>query len=203
MNKIQEDKSELASLREGRETIIGRAAGLLNQNNRELTTLSAELDQLDEALSFRTIKAPISGTVFNLRAARYSVVGNDQVLLKLVPSNELQAKVAISNSDIGFLRPGLPATVSVDSFPSGEFGYIQGNLVSIGSDALPPDQESRVSRFPAMIKLKQQKVESGGKLLNLQSGMSITANIKLRSRPVITLVTDMFTKQVDGLKRFR
>jgi len=203
LNKIQEQTSELASLREERESVLGSAAGQLNQNNRELATLKAELSQLRETLSYRTIKAPISGTVFNLKASRASVVGTDQVLLKLVPSNALQAKVEISNADIGFIRPGLPVTVGVDSFPAGEFGYIQGTLTSLGSDALPPDQENRMARFPAIVELKQQQVESGGRLLNLQSGMSVTANIKLRSRPVITLISDMFTKQLDGVKRFR
>ena len=203
LNKIQEQTSELASLREERESVLGSAAGQLNQNNRELATLKAELSQLRETLSYRTIKAPISGTVFNLKASRASVVSTDQVLLKLVPSNALQAKVEISNADIGFIRPGLPVTVGVDSFPAGEFGYIQGTLTSLGSDALPPDQENRMARFPAIVELKQQQVESGGRLLNLQSGMSVTANIKLRSRPVITLISDMFTKQLDGVKRFR
>ncbi len=203
LNKIQEQTSELASLREERESVLGTAAGQLNQNNRELATLKAELSQLRETLSYRTIKAPISGTVFNLKASRASVVGTDQVLLKLVPSNALQAKVEISNADIGFIRPGLPVTVGVDSFPAGEFGYIQGTLTSLGSDALPPDAENRMARFPAIVELKQQRVESGGRLLNLQSGMSVTANIKLRSRPVITLISDMFTKQLDGVKRFR
>ena len=46
-------------------------------------------------------------------------------------------------------------------------------------------------------------MESGGRKLNLQSGMAVTANIKLRSRPVITLVSDMFTQQLDGVKQFR
>ncbi len=203
LNRIQEQTSELASLREERESVLGSAAGQLNQNNRELATLKAELSQLRETLSYRTIKAPISGTVFNLKASRASVVGTDQVLLKLVPSNALQAKVEISNADIGFIRPGLPVTVGVDSFPSGEFGYIQGTLTSLGSDALPPDAENRMARFPATVELKQQKVEAGGRTLNLQSGMSVSANIKLRSRPVITLISDMFTKQLDGVKRFR
>ena len=203
LNAIQEQTSELASLREERESMLGSAAGQLNQNNRELAGLKAELSQLTENLSYRTIKAPISGTVFNLKASQASVVGTDQVLLKLVPSNALQAKVEISNSDIGFITPGLPVTVAVDSFPAGEFGYIKGTLSSLGSDALPPDQENRMARFPAIVELKQQKVESGGRLLNLQSGMSVSANIKLRSRPVITLISDMFTKQLDGVKRFR
>jgi len=33
--------------------------------------------------------------------------------------------------------------------------------------------------------------------------MGVTANIKLRSRPAISIVTDIFTKQMEGVKRFR
>lgn len=203
LNRIQEQTSEIASLREERESVLGAAAGQLNQNNRELSGLKAELAQLAETLSYRTVNAPISGKVFNLKTSRSSVVATDQVLLKIVPGNQLQATVEISNSDIGFIRPGLPVTVGVDSFPAGEFGYIQGTLTSVGSDALPPDQDNRMARFPGVVSLEQQQVEFGNRRLNLQSGMSITANIKLRSRPVITLISDMFTKQLDGVKRFR
>jgi HlyD family secretion protein len=98
---------------------------------------------------------------------------------------------------------GQPATISVDSFPSGEFGYINGTLIKLGSDALAPDAKAQSFRFPATISLKQQEVLSGKQPLNLQSGMGVTANIKLRSRPVITLLSDMLTKQLDGIKRFR
>ena len=49
----------------------------------------------------------------------------------------------------------------------------------------------------------EQSVVAGDQQLNLQSGMGISANIKLRSRPVITIVSDLFTKQMDGVKRFR
>ena len=53
------------------------------------------------------------------------------------------------------------------------------------------------------ISLDQQEVVSGETKLNLQSGMAVSANIKLRSRPVISIVTDMFTKQLEGVKQFR
>ena len=55
--------------------------------------------------------------------------------MKLVPADRLQAKVEIGDGDIGFVRVGLPVSVSVDSFPSGEFGYISGTLTKLGSDA--------------------------------------------------------------------
>jgi hemolysin D len=203
LNQVQETKAEVASLQEERTRVIGQAATQLNDVNRQLLSLSAELVQLRETIGYRTVKAPIDGKVFDAKLSRYSVVNADQTVLKLVPANRLQAKVEVGNADIGFVKVGMPATVSVDSFPSGEFGYIQGTLISLGSDALPPSQESQQYRFPATITLKQQIVESGNKSLNLQSGMAVTANIKLRSRPVISIVSDQFTKQLDGVKRFR
>ena len=59
-------------------------------------------------------------------------MNGDQTVLKLVPANRLQAKVEITDGDIGFVKVGLPVNVAVDSFPSGEFGYIQGTLTSLG-----------------------------------------------------------------------
>ena len=76
-------------------------------------------------------------------------------------------------------------------------------MIKLGSDVLPPDQRSPQYRFPAIVSLEEQSVEAGDQQLNLQSGMGISANIKLRSRPVITIVSDLFTKQMDGVKRFR
>ena len=202
-NRVQEVKAEVATLKEERSKVIGQLAAQLNQIDRQMINLNAELIGLRETISYRTIRAPITGKVFDVRVAAQTVINADQSVLKLVPANRLQAKVEVSDRDIGFVRVGLPVSVSVDSFPSGEFGYIQGTLTELGSDALPPDQRSQVYRFPATVKLIEQSVLSGDQKLNLQSGMGVSANIKLRSRPVITIISDMFTKQLDGVKRFR
>lgn len=203
LNEVQVVSADVKSLEEERERVIGLAAAQLNELNQRQINLNAELVGLRETISYRTIRSPIAGKVFDNKVSTRTVVNADQVILKIVPANRLQAKVDIGDSDIGFVKVGLPATVAVDSFPSGEFGYIQGTVIRLGSDALTPDQTSNQFRFPATISLRQQSVESGGKALNLQSGMGVTANIKLRSRPVITIVTDMFTKQLEGVKRFR
>ena len=201
-NRVQEVKAEVATLEEERSRMIGQLAAQLNQIDRRMIQIDAELIGLGETISYRTIRAPISGKVFDARVSPQTVINADQSVLKLVPANRLQANVEISDGDIGFVRVGLPVSVSVDSFPSGEFGYIDGTLIELGSDALPPDQRSGFYRFPATVKLDQQSVLSGDQELNLQSGMGISANIKLRSRPVITIISDMFTKQLDE-KRFR
>ena len=203
VNQVQIIRTEVATIEEERSRVIGAVAGQLNQINRQIIQIRAELVGLKEAISYRTVRAPIDGKVFDVRVSPQTVVNGDQVVLKLVPANRLQAKVEISDVDIGFVKVGLPVNVSVDSFPSGEFGYITGTLTSLGSDALPPDQRSPQYRFPATVSLREQSVMSGDQKLNLQSGMGVAANIKLRSRPVITIISDLFTKQMDGVKRFR
>ena len=206
VNRVQEMRAEVANLEAERSRLMGQVASQLNQLNRQRITLKAELEGLKAAISYRMVKAPIDGKVFDSGAIkRYDLVNTTEVVLKLVPANRLEASVNIRDGDIGFVEVGMPASVSVDSFPSGEFGYITGEVTSLALDALPPSQETQTQAysFPATIKLKEQAVLSGDKELNLQSGMAVTANIKLRSRPVISIVSDMFTRQLDGVKRFR
>ncbi|ABB25093.1 hemolysin secretion protein-like [Synechococcus sp. CC9902] len=203
INRLQENKAEFSTLVTERSRIVGSVSSRVNSLNQQLLSLRTQLTSVNEQIGYRNVKAPVSGRVFNLMASPYSVVSSSEKLLTIVPSNNLQALVEIPNSDIGFIKVGQAVSVSVDSFPSGEFGYIRGSLISIGSDALPPDQDSPQRYFPGTVKLVQQSVVSGDTSLNLQSGMSITANIKLRSRPTISILTDIFTRQLDGVKRFR
>ena len=203
LNQVQEMRAEVATIEEERSRVIGAVAGQLNQIDRQIIRIRSELVGLKETISYRTVRAPIDGKVFDARVSPQTVINGDQTVLKLVPSNRLQAIVEISDSDIGFVKVGLPVNVSVDSFPSGEFGYISGTLIKLASDALPPDQRSPQYRFPATVLLKEQSVEAGDQQLNLQSGMGVSAHIKLRSRPVSSIVSDLYTKQMDGVKRFR
>ena len=135
--------------------------------------IQAELVGLKETISYRTVRAPINGKVFDIKVSQQTVVNPNQEVLKIVPDNLLQAQVSISDQDIGFIKVGLPVNVSVDSFPSGEFGYIRGTLIKLGSDVLPPDRQSQQYRFPATVSLIEQSVEAGDQSLNLQSGMGI------------------------------
>ena len=193
LNQVQETRAEVATLEEERSRVIGQIASQLNQTDRRMIQIRAELVALQETISYRTVRAPINGKINDVKVSPQTVVNADKQVLKIVPANRLQARIAISDTDIGFVKVGLPVNVSVDSFPSGEFGYITGTLVKLGSDVLPPDRESQLYRFPAIVSLKEQAVQSGSQQLNLQSGMGVMANIKLRSRPVISIVSDLFT----------
>ena len=121
VNQVQEIRAEVATLIEESSRVIGGIAAQLNQIDRQSIQIRAELVGLKEIISYRTVRASIDGKVFDAQVSPQMVVNGDQIVLKLVPANRLQAKVEISDADIGFVKVGLPVNVSVDSFPSGEF----------------------------------------------------------------------------------
>ena len=173
-------------------------------NQTQIADLNNRLTQARLTLQHQEIKSPVDGKVFDLKAHTPGFVANaSEPILKIVPSNILVAEVYITNKDIGFVKVGMPVDVRVDSFPFSEFGDIKGTLESVGSDALEPTQEEPYYRFPAKVKLQGQELKVNDRVLPLQSGMSISVNIKVRKRTVMSLFTDRFARQVNEIKILR
>ena len=137
------------------------------------------------------------------RGEGYVAQGTETVM-KIVPYDTLEAKVEIHSNQIGFVKVGMPADLSIDSFPASDFGVLEGEVKSIGSDALPPSQaDNRPDyRYPAMIQLDSQQLKlKGGQELPLQVGMSLTSNIKLRKVSYLQLLLGTFQDKVDSLRQ--
>ncbi|WP_309742882.1 HlyD family efflux transporter periplasmic adaptor subunit, partial [Chamaesiphon sp. OTE_20_metabat_361] len=187
---------------------IAEIDGQLNKTivemDRKVADINAQISQAKINLKYQDIVAPVSGTVFELKAGTPGFVAtSSEPILKIVPDSILTAKVFITNRDIGFVKPGMPVDVRIDTFNFTEFGDVKGQVVSIGSDALPADQAHPYERFPAIIKLDKQSMTIKGKPSTLKSGMALNANIKLRNRTVMSIFTDMVMKQEDALKTIR
>ncbi|MBD2346325.1 HlyD family efflux transporter periplasmic adaptor subunit [Anabaena subtropica] len=175
------------------------------ENERNLADINSKISQAQQNLKYQELRAPASGTIFDLQANNTGFVANPtQKLLQIVPNENFIAEVFITNKDIGFVRKGMKVDVRIESFPFSQFGDIKGEIIDIGSDALQPDEIYKFYRFPARVKLDRQYLQIQDKQISLQSGMSITANIKVREeRTVMSLFTEMFTKQIDSLKEVR
>jgi hemolysin D len=196
--KITNNKKQIAEI----ETQLTK---VLLENEKRLADVNSKISQAQTNVKYQKIHAPVSGTIFDLQANNHGFVTRPtEKLLAIVPKDSLIAEAFITNKDIGFVREGMKVDVRMDSFPFSEFGDIKGEITSIGSDALPPDETHRYYRFPTKIKLNKQSLNVKGKKISLQSGMSITANIKVREeRSVISLFTELFTKQIETLKEVR
>lgn len=183
--------------------IDSQLSKVIVENEKQIQEIDSQLSQAQQTLLYQELRAPVSGTVFDLKPAGPGFVANNtEPVLKIVPDDTLIAKVFITNQDIGFVQEDTQPQVDVriDSFPYSEFGDVKGTLVKVGSDALPPDEIYPFYRFPAEVKLDRQFIPIEGKEVLLQSGMSVTVNIKTRKRPIITFVTDLFVRKLDTLR---
>ena len=171
---------------------------------QELAQLKAEFAQASVSLRYQSLRSPVAGTVFDLKPTTIGFVAQtSQPILKIVPLNRLEADVEVPSDKIGFVRVGMQADISIDSFPASDFGVLNGMVDSIGSDALPPDQQKqRIGyAFPVTIGLREQSLKlENGRSLPLQVGMSLTANIKLRSVSYLQLLLNTFRSKADSLR---
>jgi hemolysin D len=215
-NSRQQYASELVLLGKLRSLLSSAAVSQfeVEQKKLDVLKLQAQIADLSEQISkqrymagqatgYESITAPVSGTVFDLQVKKGTIVSSGQVILKVVPDDNLTTKAFISNQDIGFVVEGLPVDVRLDAFPSSEFGDIKGKVLQVGSDVLAPDDIIKYYHFPVKVALERQYLEVHGRKFFLQSGMSVTMNIKVRKRTVMSIFTDLFTQQADAVSHIR
>jgi len=202
-NKVREVDGEIAKLKVDRLRQTAIIEQALEQVKGELADLGSKLTELQVNIRYQDVRSPVDGVVFDLKPTGPGFVAQgSEPVMKIVPFDALQAKVEIESSDIGFVRVGRPADISIDSFPATDFGVLLGTVKGIGSDALPPDERNQTYRFPATIALDTQQLKlKSGKSLPLQVGMSLTANIKLRKVTYLQLLLGEFKDKTDSLKQ--
>jgi HlyD family secretion protein len=120
--------------------------------------------------------------------------------LKIVPDGSLQAKVYVTSKDVSFVKPGKRAEVRLDSYPFTEYGSIIGKVKRIGTEALPATEQNPQPRFPVVVTLETQSLYRNGRAYPLKSGETVTTNIILRDKRVITLLTDVIDRALDALR---
>ena len=207
-NTVEETRGRLMQTKADR----FRQLSLLNQ---QLAELKSRLAEVRVTLRYQQLKSPVDGVVFDLQpTASGFTAQSTQTVMKVVPFGVLEAKVEVPSNKIGFVKipVGCPkqladcmnADISIDSYPSTDFGVIEGKVTSIASDALAPDQQEQRQEysFPVTIELSKQilQLKSGSKL-PLQVGMSLTANIKLRKVSYLQLLLGEFQDKAESLQR--
>ena len=202
-NKVREVDGELSKLKVDRLRQIAIIEQALEQIKGELADLGSKLTELQVNIRYQDVRSPVDGVVFDLKPTGPGFVAQgSEPVMKIVPYDALQAKVEVESSNIGFVRVGRPADISIDSFPATDFGVLLGTVKRIGSDALPPDERHQTYRFPVTIALDTQQLKlKSGKSLPLQVGMSLTANIKLRKVTYLQLLLGEFKDKTDSLKQ--
>ena len=98
--------------------------------NSQATVLRnrATLDLRAQGLEEATVRAPVGGTVIEKPVALGQVIasgtgtaGGGTTILKMADLTKIRVRTLVNETDIGKVRPGLSATVTVDAYPDRPF----------------------------------------------------------------------------------
>ena len=150
--------------------------------------------------------APVDGVVQQLAIHTVGgIVTPAQSLLVIVPSDsQLEIEAMASNRDIAFIRPGQDVEIKVDTFNFIRYGLLHGQVLSVSQDAIIRDlQQDRSAdrglgtlngssepkgqelKYSARISLGRTRMQIDDRMVDLSSGMAVTAEIKTGSRTVL------------------
>ncbi|MCF8133334.1 MAG: HlyD family secretion protein [Synechococcus sp. Tobar2m-G35] len=169
----------------------------------EEATLRADAIETQEKLRQVVLRAPVNGSVLDLQAKTGLVVGAGEALLRIVPSDNLQARVEVPNADLAFVREGQTAKVSVQAYDRNKYGTIDATVKTISRDAVEAKAAGETPKFPVTLLLARQTLLHEGKQYELQPGMAVSADLKLDRRSILDLLMSRFTNGADALRTIR
>lgn len=153
---------------------------------RQIDELKVAEQKAERDLSFTKVAAPIDGLIANTNVQLGDLVSAGKRLMSIVPLDQVYVDANFKETQVGPLKIGDRATVTVDALPGQVFeGKVSGISGGTGSvfTLLPPDNATGnftkiVQRVPVRIALSP---EAAGRHV-LRPGMSVV--VKIDPRPV-------------------
>ena len=157
----------------------------LTQKRKELTVLKAEIASIKFQNAKQLIKSPVDGYISKLLVhTEGGVVTPAEKLMMVVPKDApLIFKVTVMNQDIGFVKKDMNVSVKIDTFSFQKYGLIEGTVIHVADDAIEDEKMGPI--YEILIQPHDYFLEYGREKFAINSGMSITAEMKVGKRRVI------------------
>ncbi|HLP89514.1 MAG TPA: HlyD family efflux transporter periplasmic adaptor subunit [Nostocaceae cyanobacterium] len=165
----------------------------ISKRREELTNISGQLEQARKYEAGETIKAPVAGTIYRIKATKGPVQSGEELLSILPEGEEMMLEVKVLNRDIGFIRPGQTAKIKMATFPFQEFGTVEGTVAQVSPNAIIDKDLGLV--FPTRIKLTKHSIKVRGQEVQFTPGMAANAEIVTRQKSVLTFILEPITRR--------
>ncbi len=153
---IGETELQLLTITEERQEKIGSE---LADTRRILAELKGQLPSREDILKRTVVRAPVTGTVMNMRVTtEKGVMEPGQPLLDIVPNDSgVVIDARVRPTDIERIRPGMSARVILTAYRQRTLPLIYGTLRSISADALVDDRTGE-SYFLGKVELAPEDI---------------------------------------------
>jgi len=162
----------------------------LNQLSIQRQQLGARDKQYNEEKEFYTIKAPLSGTVQELKGIQAgSSISANEILGEISPDSGLIAETYVQPKDIGLLKLGTKARFQIDAYNYNEWGMATGKVISISSDVFMQNNSQPFFKVRCILDKNSLQLRNGyvGKI---KKGMTLQARFFVTRRTLFQLLYD-------------
>lgn len=170
--------------------------------SRDRTAMSEQLQKADKLFRMVNLTAPADAVVLEIaKLSQGSVARGTEPLFTLVPlGGDLEAEVQIDAGDVGYVKVGDPVQLKLEAYPYQKHGMLTGKLRIVSEDAFR--RESTAGKgsdayYSGRINLGKASLKNLPKDARLLPGMTLTAEIKVGSRSVISYLLWPLTKAMD------
>ncbi|MFM2060810.1 MAG: hypothetical protein RLZZ507_480 [Cyanobacteriota bacterium] len=192
----QAEQAYQAARNQGLRLASERQSEILTQINRrkeELANVAGQLEQAKQQKDGETIKAPVAGTIYKIKATQGPVQSGEELLSIVPEGEEMLLEVKVLNRDIGFIRQNMKAKVKLATFPFQEFGVVDGEVLQISPNAVVDEKLGLV--FPTRIKLSKHSMNVRGQEVEFTPGMAANAEIVTRKKSILTFIVEPITRR--------
>ena len=187
-------------------------AQITNKRNRYFQDAQAELAKAEEdfagvdqvvtqrkdQLDRIELAAPVRGIVKNIRATTVGgVVRPGEDVLQIVPLDDtLLIEAKVRPADIGFIKPGLPATIKLDAYDYTQYGSLEGTLTYLSADTFAEDNRaSDQTYYRAHIEATNFELSAGKQeKIEVIPGMTAVVEIKTGKNTVLRYLLKPITR---------
>jgi len=161
----------------------------LSEVRSEQSVVSATKVALEDRLDRTTVRAPVAGTVKQVKVNTVGgVVQPGMDLIEIVPNDEtLLVEARVRPADIAFLRPGLEAMVKLSAYDFSIYGGIEGTVEHISADVIVDERPGARGESYYLVRVRTQRPShgAGDKHLKILPGMQATVDIKTGQKTVL------------------
>ena len=187
-SKLEYDLSLNAIYQYKKQQYSSWQAELVNHQN-QLKELENNQVQLEETNNLSIIKAPVSGTLLNVKGIeKGSFIQNGIQLAEISPLSELIVECYINPIDIGLLKKENKVNFQVSAFNYNQWGLANGKIEEIGNDI---QMINNTPMFKVLCSLDQNFLQlKNGFKGQLKKGMFVNARFELTERTLFDLLYD-------------
>lgn len=169
----------------------------LSEKQKQATQLEASLQESTFRNARQTLVAPVDGYVHELFIHTVGgVVTSAEKILSIVPVNTpLLIQSTVLNKDIGFVKPGMPVAIKVDTYDFQKYGTLKGIVSQVDKDSREDKQLGAV--YSIYVKPEQKNLLVDGHWQTLSSGLSVTSEVKTGKRRIIEFFIYPLIKHLD------